>query len=303
MKHIYLTLLGAMFMTTAFAQQVDESGMVLDSMIVTDADGVRNSLEAYEYNSDKKVTVISYYSYYANPAGQLASREVTTYDAQGRMVKDEEYSYTNGVPMLIYLTDYADYDSEGRPTTAISQEVDDENPAAGLQLSEKTVIKGYYGNTMGMVDADFYIYEEGQWEKQGSVHCDYNNDGTMSKMTYSIIFLGFPFNMVTTYEYDSHKNTTKEVTTSDFSDPSTVTYENEYADGLLKKSKATETTEYGSTVSYNYYFWGTGNSANLTPATLAKKISRYYDLGGRVYEGTPNGKGLFILNGKKVLKK
>ena len=302
MKQFYLTLLGAMFMTSAYAY-TGEGGLVLDSTYTTDVDGVRLSKDVYEYNSAKQETAVYTYDYFSlDGSPRLSGKDLITYDAQGRRVKDEEYDINGEEATLSQVTEYTDFDALGRAQLYIVKAIDEENPSAGLQEAERYIIKSFYGDTESFVDAEITTTSGGM-TMSGTIHCDYASNGTLSKYSMTVSFMGYAIESVTTFEYDSHYQVTKEVSITPYA-KIVSTYENAYYDdGNLKRVKSTDTTDAGTSVTISYYFWGQGNSAGLTPATLSRQIQRCFDLNGRSYQGIPDGKGLYILNGKKIFRK
>ena len=116
--------------------------------------------------------------------------------------------------------------------------------------------------------------------------------------------------MVNTYEYDSHKNVTKETEKTSLPSfgfiisESETTYVNEYdALGNPVKITGTTTSKYGTDVDIQHLYWSTG-SASVDAITAAmKKGKGIFDLNGRKMNMPFSRKGIYVVDGKKVFVK
>lgn len=330
MKKFYLMMLfGAMFATSASAQAT-ENGYVLDSTYTTNASDARMSKEVFEYNDTQQPTASYSYTYY-DQTGALTStaapsgKTLTTYDDQGRPTKEEDYVYENNDWTKTSLMEYSEFNAEGNPTVIVIYELDDENPAAGLQPSVKYVVTKYNGKEME--DANMYMNEGGEWLNVGTYHNDFNDWGGVTKTTTIYNMMGYQFSTestyeydsehrlvketsqdmmgglnITTYEWDSHGYSTKETYTIAEGGNHVSTFVNEY-DGNGNIAKRAETPDYGEKTT-EYYFWSKNGATGISSLRLNDQLKGiYYDLNGRRMNGTPTQKGVYILDGKKTLVK
>ena len=295
MKKFYLSLLGAMLAMTAGAQDYyAQNGALLDSTYTVDAAGSRMSKTVSEYDASGKPTVEYYYGYMSGKE-LLSGKSVSEYDAEGRCVKTNDYEYQDGDYVLQGYLEMSEFDAEGRATILTEYGIDDENPAAGIQPSSKTVVKKFNG--LNYEDADLYSWNGSDWELYSTTHYDYNDSGLPVKMTMSISIMGMTITNTGTMEYDDHGQILKSESSSSFGVSTTQEYVNSYdADGnLIKqiiKTMGIETT--------TFLFWSKGGSAAINQvAAQSTAPSVYYDLNGRRLPGKPE-KGLYILNGRKV---
>lgn len=309
MKQFYLTLIGAMFLTTANAAQ-NSNGLLLDSTYTTTADGLRTFKTIYEYNDAKQGTVELTYDYLDATGKQMAEPKLInklaiTYDSDGRRVKTEEYEYEGAKSNLVSVSEYSGFDALGRPAQMLMKAIPENGTSTSLQDYMKIVITKYYGDTDAMEEYETFMCEEGSWYSVGVTKCEFNANGTVAKSTQTMSMMGFTISSITTYEYDSHYGVTKCTLTSDMGVNSTIIYENEYdAAGNLIKVKETSTSVAATSTSYTYYFWGNGGTATaVTLAAVARKMAKgCYTIGGYRHD-KPNGKGLYIIDGKKVVVK
>lgn len=311
MKKISLMLLGAMMMTTAHAQQ-GLGGLVLDSTYTATGEGIRTEKTINEYDGGKRLKATYSYSY-ADANGRPVTPPVLTdkneaeYNSKGQITQMNTYSYADGNYTLTASIEMSNYDdATGVARLTVMKSVSDENPSAGLQPMMKMEVTDI--SSHGVVDQTIYMWDEGEWMEFGTVHNDYNADGTKAKETESM-YDGM-MTTVTTYQYDSNKNVTRQETSTvmmgqDFGTVVT-TFDNEYyADGNLKK--VTQTDDERGTSSL-CYFWGDGKAkgGDLTAiishsSILIPHSSFPYDLQGRTVSNP--SKGIFIVNGRKVIMK
>ena len=313
MKKIYLALLGAMSMLSVSAQQ-GLGGLVLDSTYTTSADGVRVSKTVCEYNSSK-LLVASYDSTYVGGMGQqlaapvIEGRTIYTYDSDNHILSQEDYDYDNGQYILTAKSEFSEWNAEaGQPAVAVVSQVDEENPAAGLQLLMKTVVTKFHGKS-GAETLESYTWDGLQWVLAGTTTAEFDGAGRKTKETVSMTVEGYAVDMETTFEYDSKGNPVKETSSTKMMGmnlgQTVTTFANEYyPDDNLKKVTTTSVTEYGTNVSMEYFFWGSGNTAGIRRAEyLSKKVMQDYDLLGRKVNEQTVRKGIYIVGGKKVVKK
>ena len=312
MKKIYLMLFGAMLFVTANAQN-GADGYVLDSTYTTDLSGARWSKTVNEYN-DKKQLVVSYDYSYLNGVEQLSEKTLTIYDDNGKLAKQESYDYVNGEPTLVYVEEAQEYNGDGEITVITTKGIDDENPAAGLQNGAKLVAVEFDGKRVAKYD--YYVWEGNDWELIGYYKFLRNADGTLKQeiISWESFYEGlgtFDVWMVTTFEYDNHKNVTKE--TEETSIPmyeyvlssSETNYKNEYdAAGNPIKITSSKVSEEGISSDIEHLFWSTSGTTSVDLLAKVRKLSKgIYDYNGLKLQSLPTKKGLYIVDGKKVMIK
>ena len=147
--------------------------------------------------------------------------------------------------------------------------------------------------------------------KYGIVPKDVMDDGKVIRATSSVIYtdpvgIDHTAETINSYEYDSHDQICKSIiifNSDGVPDENTevVIWTNEYYnDGNLKK--VTRTLENNIPQSTLYYYWGDGNATLIRGINAAiRNTGIFFDLSGHAYSGTPTEKGIYILNGKKVV--
>ena len=270
MRKIYLTLFGAMMMMAASAQTV-VNGFKQDSIIVKTELGDYSKKTVYEYNADGQCTT-SYGYAYQGGAYVLDGKTVNTFDEQGRATKSESFTNAGGELTMTSYTDYSDYNADGIPTVEIDYQLDDQNPAAGLQPYQKRVTD------------------------------EYSNDVPV-KITSETSIMGMNMTVVTDLEYDEHNMPIKATQTNSLmaSENVITTYVNTYnADGLPTNIVSTTTTMGMASVIDTDYYWSA--TTGIAPILSGKQDNgKYYDLNGRSIANPAHG--LYIHNGRKVVIK
>ncbi len=304
MKKFYLMLLGAMFTMTAAAQQ-GKGGLVLDSARTFNADNVKTELTIMEYDANKRITATYGYDC-VNEQGTpvyppvLTDKSEVAYNAQGYINLVNLYSYKDGKYTLSSTSEMSNFNASGTAGMTVMKAVDSENPSGGLQNSMKIEVTAFAANGAAATEKT-YTWEEGEWTLMMTTTTEYNADGTVKTETAD---MGGGYTMVTTYEYDDNGNKTKK-TSSMGGFYSTVTeYTNEYyADGNLKKVVIAG----DGNPSTEEYFWGNGQAKGGVITAIGhinrqkEQMQRIYDLQGRSV-AVP-AKGLYIVGGKKIVKK
>lgn len=298
MKKIYLTLLGAMMMSSVLAQSVE--GYHLDSTYVENSFGQRTGKTVYEYNAAGKETVSYEYGYAGTQTGQLIGKTETTYNNSGVQTEEKTYEYINNSWELTSQTVYSEFNSAGLPTVAITKEKDDENPSAGLQPTTKLVYKAYYGTEPQ--DFEMYAWDGTEWMLSATAHIDFTSWGGVAKETMTMSFYGMSMTQTSTFEYDDHHMPIKMTSESSMMGNMEYTYTNTYDDkGLVTKVVETNSTSGSLTT---FYFWSPNNSAGVNTVQHARQtVNGFYDMNGRHFDGSPKQKGIFIVNGQKVIVK
>ena len=293
MKKIYLTLFGAMMMTGALAQSVE--GYHLDSIYV-ETGGERTSKTVYEYNAAGQQAVSYDYSY-TSQVEQLVGKTENSYNDNGVQTEDKYYDYDGANWVLSSHTVYSEFNSAGLPTVAITSELNDENPSAGLLPTTKQLFKAYYGNQPQ--DVELYAWTGADWMLSATMHFDFTSWGGIDKETMTISMFGMTMTQTSTYEYDDHHMPVKLTTESNMMGTMVYIYINTYDSNGLPTKVVTQGV--GGDLS-TYYFWSPNGSANINTLEHARQmVNGFYDLNGRFYNGTPDQRGLYIVNGRKVI--
>lgn len=296
MRKIYLAFIGVVLATTASAQDFySQAGYQLDSLYSVGATGERLSKTVNEYDAQGRATVDYGYTYVGG-VETLSTKGVANYDDQGRSVKIEEFEYQNGGFVLTGYTENSEFDAEKRPTVMTEYGIDDENPAAGIQLLSKTVITKYNG--LNPEDMELYAWNGAGWDLYATGHSDYNAQGLPVKTTTSMSIMGMTYATTITMEYDDHWQIVKSVTESGFGMNTVQEYVNSYdANGNLIKQN---TSTMGVEVTM-FLFWSKGGTTGLLKQLLDESSSAYYDLNGRRLNGKPQQKGIYVHQGKTVV--
>jgi hypothetical protein len=291
-------LFGAMMMMAASAQTV-ANGFKQDSIIVKTELGDYSMKTVYEYNADGQCT-LSYGYAYQGGAFVLDGKTEIMFDEQGRMTKSESFTNVGGEYTLTSYTEYSDFNAEGLPTVEIDYQLDDQNPAAGIQPYQKRVIDQFYGTQ----PAHEIVYQNlaGTWSQFQEITTEYSNDVPV-KITIETGVMGMSMTVVTELEYDDHNMPVKSTQTNSLMPSENVitTYVNTYnADGLPTNIVTTTTAMGMAAVIDTDYYWSA--TTGIAPIISSKQDNgKYYDLNGRRIANPAHG--LYIHNGRKVIVK
>lgn len=314
MKKTATTILfGMIFMVSAHAQTPNFkglNGLVLDSTYTTSADGTRTFKSVFFYNSNKDLTSMEGYDYDENMSAFLSTRAEITYQNDGYIESEIFYDKDEETGELVLTSKYlySEWNEISKdPGVILIYELDEDNPEAGIQLLSKQ--ETFYNDNGQPVDSHIYTMNENdEWELVGKGNAQYNEDGLLVNQEASIYYGIYNLQTVITYEYDSHRNVTKETSVRSMSGKemsnTTTIYENEYYDdGNLKMIKSDTDRGYAEhEIEFEYYFWGNGNTTLIRSIEAAKKLAGiYFDLSGRRHQGTPTEKGIYIIEGRKVI--
>lgn len=309
-----LFLFGLVFALSATAQTPQThglNGLVLDSTYTTTVDGMRYEKTVYMYNGNKEVTSVENY-YYVDGSPLLSV--ISTYTYQNGYIKSIETFKKDQNSGQIVLTERevcSEWDSNsGNPGIIMMYSLDEENPDAGLQLKGKQEI--FYDDGLPL---DYHLYTlsgDNQWVLTGKGHMQYNADGLLiyelAGMEFEMEGQTYFYQDESNYEYDPHGQLSKESTTTSISGmdmgTNTTMYENfYYDDGNLRMVGATFIPQDGNQQTrLIYYFWSDGNASLIRSIEAARKLTGiYFDLSGRQHQGTPTEKGIYIVEGKKII--
>ncbi len=313
MKRIMMLVVVSIITTLNInAQFNDETkgvgGLVLDSLYRSDSEGTRRVKLVYEYNADKKVTKHSELTYFDDDHPYLAEPvlngyDIYIYDDQKRLKKTETYTKDNGVFRASYATEIAEFDAEtSLPSLIYTYETQLSNPDATLELKQKAEVTKYYENK-DIAEMTVYLMQDGNWEEMAVVHRDFNERGLLKKEAAGIAGM----QLITEYEYDEYDQLSRKVVKrviqfmgQDIEEVSSdITYTNEYyEDSNLKSVKEINN---GELIETSYYFWGKGTISAIQHLVNNRMTdNRWIDLNGRIFNGKPTQRGVYIHHGKKV---
>ncbi len=286
-------------MMMAASAQTVANGFKQDSIIVKTELGDYSMKTVYEYNADGQCT-LSYGYAYQGGAFVLDGKTEIMFDEQGRMTKSESFTNVGGEYTLTSYTEYSDFNAEGLPTVEIDYQLDDQNPAAGIQPYQKRVIDQFYGTQ----PAHEIVYQNlaGTWSQFQEITTEYSNDVPV-KITIETGVMGMSMTVVTELEYDDHNMPVKSTQTNSLMPSENVitTYVNTYnADGLPTNIVTTTTAMGMATVVVTGYYWSA--TTGIAPIVSGKQDNgKYYDLNGRRIASPAHG--LYIHNGRNVVVK
>lgn len=285
MKKFYVLILGAMLGLTAHAQ--DE--WRLDSTYVENDNGVRSQKNVFEYDSNKQLAVeyetdydegkVYKYVYSYDDNGRVNLMRIIVDDSVIQEIEVTEYDAANGLPK-VYIIKTSD------------------NSGQGLSLYGKYEMTYYEDRT----EQALYQWTGLSYELYYTTIFYYDNFGLLTYELVKLFYEGETYDYsVTAYEYDDYGNKTKEEYQDLIGNEMTTIYENTYDEnGNLKKIR--ETSE-GVPASNEFYFWSKFSSAAINGLKANTAITDWFDLNGRHLNGKPTKKGLFILNGQKIMIK
>ena len=317
MKKI-LAMAAVAMMTAVCAQAQDE--LVIDSICTAGYDGLRQNKEIYVYNDSRQNTDVYQYYYFDldNNSIHLDEPLLTrhtrrTYNEQGVMQKEEQYSYeerSEGV--LVLVGEFSEWNEAAQQYAVfVSYGADEFDDYSELKPQQKGIISKFHG-TVGPEEIELYTMGDNDWELMANIEYEYDEADRSVKETMNMG--GSALKLITYYEYDDQGNKTKttfdqkaeilpgvETTISHYE----VTYANDYYDdGHLHQ---VVTSENGTLRQTDVYYWGHGADVPtaVSPKTIMSRqmLERVFTIGGRQVNGQPTRPGIYIVNGKKTLIK
>ena len=287
MKKIFFSLLGAMTTLTVGAQQ-----QLLSTYTVDPVTNEKTWQCDYTYENGLPTEEHDTY-YYAE--GNVESKRLHIYDDQGRQLRFESYDMRDGEYVMTTKQENLEWNEDGLATSLIYY-IEDENNPGQLILAWKYIFYRYNG--VNPADYDVYIPDgAGGWEFYASIRGEDNSKGELVKLYQEIPWGDIVYTSTKLYEYDDHSWLTKETYTSDAWGNYEYTYENFYdANGVTEKRNRYRD---GQLLDTQYYVWSDPSSMRTMKAGDAD--TPWHDLFGRRL-GVPPTKGVFIHNGRKVLR-
>ena len=303
MKKIFFSLLGAIFLLTANAQGKSSfynGDWRIDSVVTTYQNGSFDWRESYEYDASGLCTTI--YTLESDESGLFYGKAVMTYNENGMVKTEELYRKYGDTYVLVKKSEVIEYSPEnGLPMVIETSAADEDNPQGGVSLYSRNVITKFHGNSNE--EGEIYLWIDGEWQKYVSTKAQFNSLDQIIRMTSVITMIGMGFTITsdTTYEYDSHGNVTKETSWSTLYPATITTYTYEYdANDLIYKI----TTKDSSEITYSRYYWSRNGETSIHHGVMAPETDMlWFDLSGRRLDGKPSKKGIYILNGKKIVNK
>ena len=283
MKKFYVILLGAILGMTAHAQ--DE--WRLDSTYVEDDNQVRSQKNVYEYNSDRQLVLETETDY----TDGTVYKYVYSYNENDIMVLMKVLVGDE----IIQELEVTEFDLTGNPKVYTIKLASDGQP---LSLYGKYVMTYSDDKT----EQALYLWKGFTYELYYTTIYYFNEYGLVDSELVKLVYEGEVYDYsLTVYEYDEHENKTKEEYQDLFGSETTTFYKNTYDEnGNLKKVR--ETTA-GVPASNEFYFWSKFSSTGINGIMANKVITDWFDLNGRHLNGKPTKKGLYILNGQKIMMK
>ena len=286
MKKIYLSLLGAMTMLTASAQQ-----QLLNTYTVDPVTNEKTWQCDYTYENGQPVEEHATY-YYAE--GNVETKTLYFYDDQGRQLRVENYDMRDGEYVMTAKQESLEWNEDGLVSTWISYTEDENNPGQ-LVPSLKYILYRYNGTYPA--DYDAYVPDgAGGWTFYATIRGEDNSKGELVKLYQEIPWGDMVYTSTKLYEYDDHSWVTKETYTSDAWGNYEYTYENFYdANGVTEKRNRYSDGQFLDT---QYYVWGDPTAVQGVKADDG--TAPWYDLSGRRLS-TPPTKGIYIHKGRKIV--
>lgn len=280
MKKTLLLLFAALLTVSTFAQtgflwnNEGLNGLYLDSIMEVHPNG-QYAKTVYEYNSNK-LPIAEYISIFEENGTQTSSERAEIQYNEDNCITTQVVTTQSPDKYFLSKVVWSDWDANKHPRSAIH-----------------------------------YEKQEDEWNKVATLSIEYDDDGKVIRATSSVIYtdpegIDHTAETINSYEYDSHDQICKSIiifNSDGVPDENTevVIWTNEYYnDGNLKK--VTRTLENNIPQSTLYYYWGDGNATLIRGINAAiRNTGIFFDLSGHAYSGTPTEKGIYILNGKKVV--
>ena len=280
MKKTLLLLFAALLTVSTFAQtgflwnNEGLNGLYLDSIMEVHPNG-QYAKTVYEYNSNK-LPIAEYISIFEENGTQTSSERAEIQYNEDNCITTQVVTTQSPDKYFLSKVVWSDWDANKHPRSAIH-----------------------------------YEKQEDEWNKVSTLSIEYDDDGKVIRATSRVIYtdpegIDHTAETINSYEYDSHDQICKSIiifNSDGVPDENTevVIWTNEYYnDGNLKK--VTRTLENNIPQSTLYYYWGDGNATLIRGINAAiRNTGIFFDLSGHAYSGTPTEKGIYILNGKKVV--
>lgn len=280
MKKTLLLLFAALLTVSTFAQtgflwnNEGLNGLYLDSIMEVHPNG-QYAKTVYEYNSNK-LPIAEYISIFEENGTQTSSERAEIQYNEDNCITTQVVTTQSPDKYFLSKVVWSDWDANKHPRSAIH-----------------------------------YEKQEDEWNKVATLSIEYDDDGKVIRATSRVIYtdpegIDHTAETINSYEYDSHDQICKSIIIFNLDgvpDENTevVIWTNEYYnDGNLKK--VTRTLENNIPQSTLYYYWGDGNATLIRGINAAiRNTGIFFDLSGHAYSGTPTEKGIYILNGKKVV--
>lgn len=279
---------------------------VMDSICTMQMDGTPLQKQVPEYNADGLAIALYEYGYSqsasnAAPVAVPTGKHAYSYTNGGVMQKEEVYEYDGYDYLLMSQVEITEFTKDGElPLTTLYSQLKDGQLQPYMKVVTTQTARGH------VVDYAVYVPQNGRWLPYGNGHLDYNADGTTQQETVTIPLGNYTITEVVAYEYDSHQTATRITVTASVMDQvvesEEVVYENSYDErDLLVEQK---TMHSGEEPTISLMFWSDG----LTTAVAAQRLQRLvrersFDLSGRQRHDGQKPKGVYIIGGRKVVRR
>lgn len=304
MKRLMMMLFGAIYVLGVFAQ-AGVAGYQVDCM-VTEMKGERMTKTTYEYNTTGLIKAEYSYSYLAgNQEPVLIGRNLYFYDENGRPTYDESYDYEDGHYVLTGSSKVIKYNEQnGQPCETIVYERDTEDSSSELQPVRRIIVHKFHN--FCDEDEETYELQNGEWMLVMTNHYEFDEWDNKIRAIAQALMDGMEVNMEMNWTYDSHHNMTSAISTTTVMGmemTTTNTYTNEYdTNGCLIKQVTTVDSQESFTT---YYYWSPVNSTGMKDIRRLEDVksigNTLYDLLGRKVNRQTAPKGVYVIDGKKVI--
>lgn len=259
----------------------------LDSTYVEDDNQVRSAKYEYEYNADRELIFETETDY----TNGTVYKYVYSYNDDGIMVLLRVFVGDEVIEEL----EVTEFNALGNPKVYTIKSADKGQP---LSLYGKYVMS----YTDDQMVQEVHLWNGSEYELYYVTTSEFNDEGQLIKETIALPYGAMMIDYMTTiYEYDRHGEETKATEVDYLGNEVTTFSENTYDDnGNLKKIR--KTTE-GKPASNEFFFWSKFSSTGINGIMANKVITDWFDLNGRHLNGKPTKKGLYILNGQKIMVK
>lgn len=288
------------------ATRVHAGSQHLEQIERTSLSGQRLEKNVMDYDDEGNLAVIDSYSY-ANSRWEPKQRLEYTYNDRGLLQRSAIYLWEDGEYRLTESEDVEQFTLMGQPKVVVISGRMEASGSAEVVPVLKQVVTGMHHDQPA--DYDLYAWEEDGWQLIGHSHIAYSEDGRHTSEVLTMSLYGVSLSQGVDIDYDDYGQPWRvdeyylsmgEKLLSVVTD-----FRNEYDnDGLLQRR--TITSSDGNDPVVDSYSWSRGTTTaigGLAQGDADIRGSYYYDMNGRRHEGQPAQPGIYIINGRKYLKR